>query len=95
MGVFQFRRVKKERFFGFSQKDLGGGQSAYLAEVEKAMLDLVYLHPGGEEIPYLSSLRLQNLEQINPQRLRALAEKFSSPKIERAAENIILIKHEA
>ncbi len=95
LGDFQFRRVKKERFFGFSQENLGDGQSAYLAEVEKALLDLVYLRPGGEEVPYLSSLRLQNLEQINPQRLRDLAEKFNSPKIARAAENIILIKHEA
>ena len=72
-------------------EDLGNGQSAYLAEPEKALLDLVYLRPGGEKLSYLQSLRLQNLEGIDRFRLDEIAYQFSSPKILRALENIIQI----
>jgi predicted transcriptional regulator of viral defense system len=94
LGSYQFQRVRTDRFFAFHLEDLGEGQSAYLAEPEKALLDLVYLWPGGEELSYLRSLRLQNLEGIDPERLVEIARDFDSPKIERAAENIILIKQE-
>lgn len=94
LGEYQFQRVKNDRFFAFNLKDLGEGQSAYLAEPEKALLDLVYLRPGGEELPYLRSLRLQNLDGIDPDRLREIAQKFDSSKIIRAAETIVLIKQE-
>jgi len=88
LGEFQFKRVKKDRFFAFNLEDLGGGQSAYLAEPEKALLDLVYLRPGGETLSYLRSLRLQNLEVIDRSRLNEIALQFSSPKINRATDNI-------
>ena len=94
LGKFQFKRVRKDRFFAFNLEDLGERQTAYVAEPEKALLDLVYLRSGGEDLSYLRSLRLQNLEGIDPDRLREIAQKFESPKIERAAENIILVKQE-
>jgi len=94
LGDYYFKRIKKDRFFAFNLEDLGDGQNAFLAKPEKALLDLVYLRPGGEELTYLRSLRLQNLEGIDPDRLREIAQKFESPKIIRAAENIILIKGE-
>ncbi|NQS91210.1 MAG: hypothetical protein HQ574_02285 [Chloroflexi bacterium] len=89
LGEYQFKRVKKDRFFAFDLEDVGDGQSAYLAEPEKALLDLVYLRTGGEEISYLRSLRLQNMEGIDTDRLGEIAQQSSSPKIVRAAENII------
>jgi len=88
LGDYHFKRIKKDRFFAFNLEDLGDGQSAYLAEPEKALLDLVYLRPGGEELPYLRSLRLQNREVIDTERLGEIALQFSSPKIIRAAEHI-------
>ena len=94
LGSYQFQRVRKDRFFAFNLVDLGQGQSAFLAEPEKALLDLVYLRPGGEELTYLRSLRLQNLEGIDPGRLREIAKAFNSPKLSRAVENIVLIKGE-
>lgn len=94
LGSYQFQRIRKDRFFAFNLEDLGDGQRAYLAEPEKALLDLVYLRPGGEELSYLQSLRLQNLEGIDLDRLREIAQKFDSPKIIRAAETITLIKGE-
>ena len=92
LGKYQFQRIKAERFFAFNLEDLGDGQNAYVAEPEKALLDLVYLHPGGDSMPYLRSLRLQNLEQIDLARLGEIAQAFDSNKIGRATENIIQIK---
>jgi hypothetical protein len=94
LGSYQFQRIRKDRFFAFNLEDLGEGQIAYMAEPEKALLDLVYLRSGGEEPSYLRSLRLQNLEGIDIGRLREIAQKYGSPKITRAAENVILIKGE-
>lgn len=94
LGKYLFQRVKTERFFAFNMGDLGDGQSAYVAAPEKALLDLVYLQPGGDEISFLRSLRLQNLEGINPTSLKEIAQEYSSHKIEQAVENIILIKRE-
>jgi predicted transcriptional regulator of viral defense system len=93
-GKYQFQRVKKERFFAFNLEDLGDEQDAYVAAPEKALLDLAYLHPGGDSLPYLRGLRLQNLEQINSASLKEIALKFDSHKIERAAENIIQVMRE-
>jgi len=91
LGKYRFRRVKKERFFAFNLVDLGKGQEAYLASPEKALLDLVYLHPGGDSIVYLRGLRLQNLEQFAPAALNEIAEKSDSPKLKRAAKHILRI----
>ena len=94
LGKYQFQRVKKERFFAFNLEDLGDDQEAYVAAPEKALLDLAYLHPGGDSLSYLRGLRLQNLEQINSASLMEIALKFDSQKIERAAENIIQVMRE-
>lgn len=94
LGIYQFQRVKKERFFAFNLEELGDDQDAYVAAPEKALLDLAYLHPGGDSLPYLRGLRLQNLEQINSTSLKEIALKFDSLKIERAAENIIQVMRE-
>lgn len=88
LGRYKFQRVKKERFTSFGLADFGNGQEAFLATPEKALLDLVYLQPGGDEISYLRSLRLQNLEQLNPERLIYLAMESNCPKLVRATENI-------
>ena len=94
LGKYQFQRVKKERFFAFNLENLGDDQDAYVAAPEKALLDLAYLHPGGDSLAYLRGLRLQNLEQINSASLKEIALKFDSQKIERAAENIIQVMRE-
>jgi hypothetical protein len=45
--------------------DLGGGQKAFVATPEKALLDLVHLQPGGDAPDYLRELRLQNLDRLD------------------------------
>ena len=72
------------------------GQDAFIAFPEKALLDLIHLTPNGDDPAFLAGLRLQNLEQLDPQRLQALADRAGKPKWLRAAARIlVLIENEA
>ncbi len=91
LGTFEFRHLKPDLFFGYHRLDLGGGQSAFIATPEKALLDLIYLTPGGDAPDYLRGLRLQNLERLDLTALRRMADRFARPKMRRAAEQIIAL----
>ncbi len=86
LGHFDYRHVKPTLFYGYRQETVGAGQSARVAVPEKALLDLVYLQPGGDALDYLRELRLQNLEQLDIDVLRQQAEWAQSPKLLRAAQ---------
>lgn len=88
LGRFDFRHVSKKYFWGYQQIDLKSGIRAFVAHPEKALLDLIYLTPGGDKIDFLDELRLQNFGQLDRTRLRQFVEKFNSPKISRALANI-------
>jgi len=88
LGRFEFRHVSKKYFWGYQQVELKFGQTAFIAHPEKALLDLIYLTPGGDKIAFIEELRLQNFEQINSAVLREFVERFQSPKLNRALANI-------
>jgi len=88
LGRFEFRHVSKKYFWGYQQVELKFGQTAFIAHPEKALLDLIYLTPGGDEIEFIEELRLQNFEQINRAVLHEFVERFQSPKLNRALGNI-------
>ena len=88
LGRFDFRHVNKKYFWGYQRIELKSGLRVFVAWPEKALLDLIYLTPGGDTMEFLDELRLQNFEQIDRTRLRQFAGKFKSPKIIRALENI-------
>ncbi len=85
LGGFEFRHVKTEWFGSYQLIDVARGQPAYVATPEKALLDLIYLHPGADSPAYLQELRLQNLDQLDLDELRRQAEDAGSPKLQRAA----------
>ena len=93
LGVFEFRHVKPELLRGYRMTVLNGPktaeQNALVATPEKALLDLVYLQPGGDQPAYLRELRLQNLEHLDMDALRLQAETFNTPKLRRAVNAII------
>jgi predicted transcriptional regulator of viral defense system len=89
LGVYTFRHVKTELFSGYQLIDLGYNQQAFVATPEKALLDMVYLQPGGDVPEYLRELRLQNLEALDLGRLQHQAELASSPKLRRAVACIV------
>lgn len=93
-GVFEYRYINKKFFGGYRLNDLGE-QQAFIATPEKAILDLIYLQPGGEDPTFISELRLQNLDNLNIEELRSQGKLFDKPKIHRAIEIIdFLIREE-
>jgi len=88
LGSFEFRHVKTSWFHSYERLSLAGGQQAFVALPEKALLDLIYLEPGADDPAYLQELRLQALEPLNLSRLAELAGGSGSPRLERAARHI-------
>ena len=84
LGTFDFRHIQVDFFYGFRFVDLGETQQAFIATPEKALLDLVYLEPGADTHAYLSELRLNNLEQLDWQRLERFVREIEKPKLIRA-----------
>ncbi len=96
LGRYTFRHIKASRFYGYRRLDVGNGQQAFVARSEKALLDQIYLQPGGDARPYLRELRLHNLERLDPEALQRLAARAESPKLARGAANVAaLITQEA
>lgn len=94
LGSYEFRHLQEELFRGFRRTLLTGGQEAWVATPEKALLDLVYLEPEGDSLNYLAELRLQNLDGLDTGELRRLAEASGKPKLRRAAERIVHLAEE-
>jgi predicted transcriptional regulator of viral defense system len=84
LGIFNFRHIQVDFFDGYHLVDLSVRQQAFIASPEKALLDLIYLEPGGETLDYLVELRLSNLDQLDWQLLRHLASRIEKPKLLRA-----------
>jgi predicted transcriptional regulator of viral defense system len=84
LGVFDFRHIQVDFFLGYRFVDLDEKQQAFIATSEKALLDLIYLEPGGDTHDYLAELRLNNLERLDWQLLERLAREIGKPKLMRA-----------
>ena len=84
LGRFCFRHLKGSLMFGYRLTTLGQGQFAFVAEPEKAILDMVHLHPGGDRRSYLEELRF-DFDALRLDRLEALAAIAATPKLARAA----------
>jgi len=85
LGSYEFRHIKIDLFFGYHLEEVSPGQRAFVAMPEKALLDLAYLHAGGDNPAYLRELRLQNLERLDLNVLCHLAERTGKPKLRRMA----------
>jgi hypothetical protein len=94
LGSFLYQHVQPAWFHGCRRHDLGGGQWAFVATPEKALLDLIYLTPRGDDPSYLDELRLQNLNRLNPVLLRHLAARSGSAKLGRAADRLLRMRAE-
>ena len=84
LGMFEFRHIQSRLLHGYRMIALGNDQQALVATPEKALLDLVYFQPGGDDPDYLRELRLQNLERLDIRALQRYAQSFATPKLERA-----------
>lgn len=95
LGQYLFRHVHTDVFFGYSRVAVLDDQEAFIADPAKALLDLVYLTPGGDADEYLESLRLSGLEAVDEETLREYARRWGKRKILRAADAILRIKRSA
>ncbi len=85
VGRFRFRHLKRDVFFGYTRHEFGT-QHAFVANPEKALLDLLYLTPGSDSGDYLSELRLQGTEKLDLETLRQMASRFQTPRLERTVQ---------
>lgn len=84
LGRYRFRHIKGDLLWGYRLAEVSEGQKAFLATREKALLDLIYLQPGGDSPGYLGALRLQNLDRLDLDALQRQADLTGSPKLRRA-----------
>ena len=83
-GHFSYQHIQSKLFFGFEYRQMTQTQWAYVATPEKALLDLIYLTPEADSEAYIRALLLQNLDQINVERLSAYVARANKPKLKRA-----------
>ena len=94
-GYFSYQHIQPALFFGFQYRQVTQTQWAYVATPEKALLDLIYLTPDADSAGYIRALRLQNLDQLDVERLTAYVERADKPKLKRALSHILhLIEEE-
>ncbi len=84
LGKYWCRHIRKGLLFGYRWVEVVPGQHAFIAEPEKALLDLIHLQPDGESKEYLNGLRLQNLEAFDLDTFTELAGRGNRPKLARA-----------
>ena len=94
LGDFRFQHITPNLFFGYQKVSLTAGQEAFVALPEKALLDLIHLTPNGDDLLFLAGLRLQNLETLDGDRLKSLAERAGKPKWLRAASRLLSLIEE-
>jgi predicted transcriptional regulator of viral defense system len=94
LGRFDHRYLAPRLRFGQRWTPLVGDQEAPVVSPEKALLDLVHFVAGADDPNYLRELRLQNLEQVDPNTLLATAEQFGNPKSRRAAQILLELRAE-
>ncbi len=88
LGTYKLQHITEDLCFGFSKFDFSARQSAFIARPEKALLDLVYLTPGGDSVDFLRELRLQNHSVFQRDVLEEMALRSRKPKLIRATEKI-------
>lgn len=93
-GHFSYQHIQPALFFGFIYRQVTDTQWAYMATPEKALLDLIYLTQGADDAGYIRALRLQNLDQLNMERLTTYVERANKPKLKRSLSPILQVIEE-
>ena len=84
-GVFDYRHIKREAFFGYATVPYAG-QDLVVAEPEKALLDHWRLTPGEWTEARLTEMRYQHHDRVGENRLRDYATRCRSPRLRRTVE---------
>jgi predicted transcriptional regulator of viral defense system len=84
LGSFVLRHISTKYFFGYRETEVARGQHAFVAFPEKALLDLVYLTPGGHRADFMRELRLDRAGALDREVLADFVDRFQKPKLRRA-----------
>ncbi len=87
VGIFDYRHIQQSLFWGYHSLEVRK-QTAFMAEPEKSILDLIYFRHVDVSMDYLAELRLQNVEKINLRKLSEYARRFGKPRMEQSAAMI-------
>ncbi|OGQ06274.1 MAG: hypothetical protein A2W61_02195 [Deltaproteobacteria bacterium RIFCSPLOWO2_01_44_7] len=79
-GTFSYSTVKKELFWGFSQRKMDE-TLVWIAEPEKALFDFFYLSKGLWTQARMEEMRFQNLEIFNKKKLKNFVKKWGSKNL--------------
>lgn len=93
LGVFLYRHLKRDLFWGYREEDVEPGQRAFVATAEKALLDQYYLTRGILDSSFVRELRLAP-ENLDVERLRSFAERAAKPRLARAVDLTIRVLEE-
>lgn len=87
-GRFKYNTIKREYFWGY-RAVTRNNRTGYLAEPEKALIDLFYFNRKEVNEAYIDSLRLQGTEILDIDKLLAYAAKMDIPFMTKAVELLV------
>lgn len=88
IGSFHFFSVKLDFFFGYESRMIDG-QPIMMANPEKALFDHWHLNSGEWNFDRLGEMRYQRFDLLDTRRLRSHADRFKSPRLNRALNNFL------
>lgn len=89
-GIFEYRNLKRDYFFGYVTMQIGG-RDVVVATPAKALLDHWHLTPGEWTEERLGEMRYQHWERVEPAQLQAFADRCRRPRLRRAAKRWLLL----
>lgn len=92
LGRFEYRSIKQDHFWGYREntiKNIPTQNRFFIAEPEKAILDLIYFRNGEWTRERISETRFQSFQNLDQKKLHKYATRFDSPRIERAVKRFI------
>jgi len=92
IGSFIYQHVKPEAFRGFKMANDSSGLTFFIAEPEKAVVDLLYLNinniPEGKKDYFEVYFRFQNVEELKTRRIIEMANLFKNRKLTRILKDL-------
>lgn len=90
LGRYGYRHIGPSLFWGYATEPIGGAD-VLVARPEKALLDLVHLRPGADELAFIEGLRL-DADRLDQKVLDDMARRTGKPKLLRVAGNVARIR---
>jgi len=88
LGTFKYHHIKQEFFFGYKAVQ-EHRQKAFIAEPEKAIIDLIYLRFANFDLAILDQLRLQNIQLLDQIKILNYAQRIGKETLIKKTELLV------